>query len=144
MKVWMFALAIGLFATFCVRADDKPRYPIDVWYDKAMDQTNGSTYAMIDVEGKAYEKWDAELNVVYQHLLHKLNAQDQVKLQEAERSWIAWRDSESAFSNQFWPNASGGQMGTLDRWAAIHEKVGTIRGRVIQLMGYEEDLAHPP
>jgi uncharacterized protein YecT (DUF1311 family) len=152
MKAWIFALALGLSATLPAVAaddqkfptDDQQNNPIDIWYDDAMGKTNGSTYAMINVEGKAYEKWDAELNVVYLRLLHKLNTQDQARLKDAERHWIAWRDSEYAFSDGFWSTASGNQMGTLDRFAAIHEKVETIRARALQLMEYEEDLAHPP
>jgi uncharacterized protein YecT (DUF1311 family) len=145
MKSWVVAfIALGLLVSFFAKADDEPKYPIDIWYDKAMSQTYGDTIAMIDIEEKAYTKWDVELSVVYQRLLQKLSAQDQAKLKQAERRWASWHDSESAFSDEFWPNASGGQMGTLDRWAAIHEKVLTIRSRVVQLIRYEQDLAHPP
>jgi uncharacterized protein YecT (DUF1311 family) len=144
MKIRAPILVIGLLAAFLVLADDAPQRPIDVWYAKAMDKTNGSTFAMIDVESQAYEKWDAELNIVYKRLLWKLDSKGQQSLRESERNWITWRQSESKFSTALWNKATDGQPGTLDRYAELHMEVELVRERVLLLLGYEDALASPP
>jgi uncharacterized protein YecT (DUF1311 family) len=40
---------------------------------------------------------DAELNTVYAALMKKIEAPDQKRLRDAERAWIAFRDSECLF-----------------------------------------------
>ncbi len=45
-----------------------------------------------------FEKADAQLNKVYERVLHSLDAQGQEKLKTAERAWVSFREAESALA----------------------------------------------
>jgi uncharacterized protein YecT (DUF1311 family) len=46
-------------------------------------------------EAAAVEQANTRLDVVYKHLMGKLDADGQKALKDAERSWIKWRDDEA-------------------------------------------------
>jgi uncharacterized protein YecT (DUF1311 family) len=63
-------------------------------------------------EGDNFKQADAKLNAVYGKLMKKISADGQSKLREAQKSWIAYRDSQCAFET----------LGTID---------GSIHGMVV-------------
>jgi uncharacterized protein YecT (DUF1311 family) len=52
---------------------------------------------MNNCEGENFKAADAELNAVYAKLLNKVSPTGRQKLQQAQRSWIAYRDAQCAF-----------------------------------------------
>lgn len=62
--------------------------------------------------GDNFKQADTKLNAVYAKLLKKISAAGQAKLREAQKSWIAYRDSQCAFET----------LGTID---------GSIHGMVV-------------
>src|SRR6185503_10302576 len=95
---FIIALLLAVFAPPAFAAENfcdtgKP-HPIDVWFEQAMDQTEGITVNIRDVQGEAYSRWDKELNRVYSALLTKLKGPDKNRLKAAQRAWIKFQDAE--------------------------------------------------
>lgn len=56
--------------------------------------TNQTTAGMTNCTYEAMEKWDVELNIVYQDLRSHLSEDARVTLLAAQRSWIKYKDLE--------------------------------------------------
>ena len=54
-------------------------------------------YEMNQCAKKAFEAADATLNPVYQRLLAMLDADEKAQLQEAQRAWLKYRDTNCEF-----------------------------------------------
>ena len=138
------ALLLAVFASPAFAAENfcdtgKP-HPIDVWFDQAMDKTEGITVNIRIVQGEASSRWDQELNRVYSELLAKLKGTDKNRLKEAQRAWIKFRDAEAEW---LWSEAMYGQGGTLA--PVIVSDVGRdfLKQRVCQLQRYKK-MAYEP
>ena len=105
-----------------------------------MDQTEGITINIRNVQVEAYRRWDKELNRVYSELLIKLKRPDKNRLKEAQRAWINFRKAEVEW---LWSKAMYGQGGTLA--PVIVSDVGRdfVKQRVCQLQRYEK-MAYRP
>ena len=90
----LFLIALGLF-TFSIqlRAQEE-KDPIEIQMDAAMEE-NGSTAGMVDAITEAQAKWESKLNATYKSLKKKMSADEFAALQQAQRAWIAYRDSKS-------------------------------------------------
>jgi uncharacterized protein YecT (DUF1311 family) len=118
---------------FC---DTGKPHAIDLWFEKAMDQTEGVTANIRDVQGEAYSRWDKELNRVYGELLNKFNDADKKRLREAQRAWLKFRDAES---DLLWAEALyGGVGGTLAPVAVSDAGRMIVRQRVCTLLQYQK------
>ena len=62
-------------------------------------------------EGDNFKQADIQLNAVYAKLMKKISAAGQIKLREAQKSWIAYRDAQCDFET----------LGTID--GSIHSMV---------------------
>lgn len=118
---------------FC---DTGKPHPIDLWFEKEMDKTEGVTANIRNVQGEAYSRWDKELNRVYGELLNKLNDEDKKKLREAQRAWLKFRDAEF---DLLWAEALYGGVGDTLAPVAVSDAARMIvRQRVCMLLQYQK------
>ena len=110
-------------------------HPIDLWFDKEMDKTEGVTVNIRSVQSEAYSRWDKELNRVYGELMNKFNTQDKLKLKEAQRAWVKFRDAES---DLLWAEALFGSGGTSAPVAVSDHGREMVRQRVCTLQRYQK------
>ncbi|WP_181159954.1 lysozyme inhibitor LprI family protein [Sandaracinobacter neustonicus] len=96
----------------------------------AADCTTKKTQAeMTDCFGSNFAAADKALNSYYQRLMKTLQPEDAKLLQEAQRSWISFRDKHCAFVSN---PASGGSI-----YASVFASCATSAtvARVVQLRG---------
>ena len=128
-----FCPSLEAAENFC---DGKTPHPIDVWFDKAMEKTEGVTVNIRNVQGEAYSRWDKELNRVYNELMDRLNDNDKNRLREAQRAWVKFRDTEFEL---LWADGLYGHIGgTLAPIVVSDVGRGIVRARVCTLMKYLE------
>jgi uncharacterized protein YecT (DUF1311 family) len=77
-------------------------------YDKCLAAPDGqSTAGMITCTGQETDRQNAKLNAAYRAAMAKLNGRQKVKLQAAERAWIAFREAQCAsLEDEDWGTAS--------------------------------------
>ncbi|MGN8250058.1 lysozyme inhibitor LprI family protein [Pseudomonas sp. SMV7] len=78
-------------------------------YGKCMDKAS-STVAMNECIKAETQVQDQRLNRVYKQLMGKLDAGQQKRLRDVQRTWLAYRDGNCQFHVQ----ASGGTMAVLE------------------------------
>ncbi len=109
----------------------KGEHPIDLELSVCMDK-DPSTANMVNCIHTAAEKWDAELNRVYQELKKRLNPEGQKALTEAQRAWIAYRDLE--FKNI--QGIYSGLEGTMFHPMRAESGMQITRNRALELRSY--------
>ncbi|HSY61287.1 MAG TPA: lysozyme inhibitor LprI family protein [Cytophaga sp.] len=88
---------------------------------------------MVQATNEAEKEYDLLLNKYYKLLLNKLESNDKAILQEAQRNWIKFRDSEVALIHLLSDEKySGG--GTIQSIINAATYLGMTRKRVIELM----------
>lgn len=112
-------------------------HAIDVDYAAEVDRSGGVTFDMREAQGRANERWDAELNRVYRDLLAALPAADQDRLRTAQRAWLAFRDAELAFAES--ETIAGG--GTMAPLVVNDIAMGLLRDRTCALSRHRKALA---
>src|SRR2546430_16243515 len=65
-------------------------------------------------EAAAVEQANTQIDAVYKELMNKLDADEQKSLQEAQRSWIKWRDNEALLMARI-----GGAGGGSAFWGGV-------------------------
>lgn len=94
-----------------------------------------STIGMIEATNEAEKEYDLLLNKYYKLLLNKLEPNDKVILQEAQRNWIKFRDSERALITLLSDEKySGG--GTIQGLIDADSYLGITRERVIEIKNH--------
>lgn len=78
-------------------------------YGKCMDKAS-STVAMSECIKAETQVQDQRLNRVYKQLMGKLDAGQQKRLRDVQRTWLAYRDGNCQFHVQ----ASGGTLAQLE------------------------------
>ncbi|MBL7978118.1 MAG: DUF1311 domain-containing protein [Bacteroidetes Order II. Incertae sedis bacterium] len=109
-------------------------HPIDIKLNTCLEK-NPSTAGMIQCLDEAYRAWDGLLNTSYNGLLATLKPAQQTKLRNLQRQWIAFRDAEFAFINDFYPT-----QGTMWVPVRMSERVDVVKSRALQLSSYLESL----
>lgn len=66
-------------------------------FDACMDKSGGVTQGMVECMVAETKRHDARLNKAYKALMGSLNPERQKQLQEAQRAWLKFRDSNCAF-----------------------------------------------
>jgi uncharacterized protein YecT (DUF1311 family) len=135
-KTILLALTILAVSVPLLVATGPSKHPIDAWLTACMEQ-NPSSQGMNGCLGQAYEKWDLELNRVYQELSGKLNAGERAVLREAQRAWIAFRDRELAWLAKFY----GGLQGSMYANMLAADRVDLVKRRVMELRSFLDVLA---
>jgi len=82
----------------------------------------------------AQQSWDKELNKHYLSLRKKLATSGKKELLEAQRNWIAFRDSEFKLINQYYFEV---KKGTLFQVMAENKRLEIIKARALQLKAYD-------
>lgn len=112
-------------------------HPIDRWFEKQMAGTGGVTVDIRAVQIEAYARWEKELNSIYQSLIVILDDTDKVKLQAAQRAWVAYRDAELKW---LWSQALYGNGGTTAGIAVSDISRDMLKQRVCELTRYRRQL----
>lgn len=66
-------------------------------FSACMDKSGGVTMDMIECIGVETQRQDARLNKAYKALMGGLKAERKKELQEAQRAWIKFRDTNCGF-----------------------------------------------
>ncbi|WP_311944166.1 lysozyme inhibitor LprI family protein [Halomonas piscis] len=142
MKKSLLALSLAAFAPLALAAepfcDSGHPHPIDVQFELDMDASGGVTLKMRNAQGRAYERWDTELNMEYRELMRTLKPEEQAALKKAQRAWLAFREAEADF---WWTESlSGG--GTLQPVIVSDQSLSLLKARVCQLRRYKDMAVH--
>lgn len=143
MKNPLLALSLAAFAPLALAAepfcDTEHPHPIDVQFDRDMEASNGVTVEMRNAQGRAYERWDTELNMEYRELMANLSAGEQATLKKAQRAWLTFREAEA----EFWWTESLSGGGTLQPVIVADQSLSLLKARVCQLRRYKDMAAGP-
>jgi uncharacterized protein YecT (DUF1311 family) len=74
-------------------------------YDTCLDASGGADAAMQDCISAEYVYQDARLNKIYKSLMVKIPKDEQARLRDEERKWIAYRDAHCKLA----PDSGQGQ-----------------------------------
>ena len=66
-------------------------------YAVCMDQSGGTTLAMIECISAETRRQDVRLNKAYKALMAEVTSPRKAQLQDAQRAWIKYRDANCAF-----------------------------------------------
>jgi uncharacterized protein YecT (DUF1311 family) len=137
---YLFGTSIFLCLTsgsFAQITDASDTHPIEKRFAACLEKEEGqTTVGMIECTAKARDEWDKELNKYYKLLMGVLNAAEKTKLQQAQRKWIEYRDTEYAFSGEMYYNLEG----TMWRIAAAGRQMELVKERALALKSYYEML----
>lgn len=125
----LFLLSFG-------EAAPAPEHPIDAWLAACM-KKDPSTQGANACLGQAFDKWDAEMNRAYRELAGRLAEGERGALREAQRAWVAFRDSELAWLGKFY----GGLDGTMYGSMRAADRVELVRRRAMELSSLLDVLA---
>ena len=75
-----------------------------------------STVEMKEEAGQALEKSDKAMNVAYQQLMKVLEDEGKTRLREAQRAWVAFRDTQASFDSHA---LAGGTMEGLEYMGSL-------------------------
>jgi uncharacterized protein YecT (DUF1311 family) len=110
--------------------------PIDIQLKNCLDSSqNQTTFGMISCHERAEIAWDKELNKYYKLLMKVLSEDEKTKLKTAQRNWLAFRDSEAAFSYAMYTNMEG----TMWKISEAARRMALIRQRALELRSYYDD-----
>jgi uncharacterized protein YecT (DUF1311 family) len=121
-----------------VCAQQAEKHPIDMHYEGCLSiDSNQTTYGMMHCAQLAEEEWDAELNKSYKQLMEALSPENQVKLRDAQRKWLAFRDSERTFSGDMHYD----MQGTMYHVMAADREAEIVKERALNLERYLDTLS---
>ncbi len=91
-----------------------------------------STASMVECVDEEVKVWDDLLNADYQRLLGKLGAKAEESVRQAQRAWVALRDTDCKVPYEIY---EGGSMARLDSVNCVLEHTAS---RVLQLREWHE------
>lgn len=142
MKKSLLALSLAAFAPLVLAAepfcDSGHPHPIDVQFERDMDASGGVTLEMRNAQGRAYERWDTELNMEYRELMANLAADEKAALKKAQRAWLTFREAEA----EFWWTESISGGGTLQPVIVAGHSIDLLKARVCRLRQYKHAAEH--
>lgn len=141
--LWSLWLAAGII---CIPAAGRSpenqetvrpaKHPIDAWLEDCTardESTTGQTACL----AAAYEKWDAELNRVYQELTAVLPELSRPALKSAQVAWLRQRDEEFKLLDALYDPLDG----SMYRVMKAADRVDIVRKRALALSSYLDVLA---
>ncbi|TNE54144.1 MAG: DUF1311 domain-containing protein [Bacteroidetes bacterium] len=133
MKSLKLSLLLILIPLCAGAQIEKESYPADLKLERCLDTDSmQTTMGMIDCYSWALSEWDQELNKYYGLLMNILSEDEKTQLKKSQRNWIAYRDQEVKFSNEFHYNIQG----TLYRIIAAARQMELTRNRALELKDY--------
>lgn len=130
-------LTVLIVALFCVLSfyGQETNHPLVVSLNACLERDDGqSNMGMINCMMTSRDAWDVELNKNYKALRTVLNEEEKGQLKKAQLAWIAYRDSELAFSGSYHYNMEG----TLWKVVAAGRVQDITRSRALELNEYYE------
>jgi uncharacterized protein YecT (DUF1311 family) len=112
-----------------------PIHPIDAWLAAHVND-DISTAGMRHNILMAQQKWEAEMNLVYQRLIHQLTPPQQASLRKAQQQWLKFRDAEGAAIQEI----VSSQLGTIHQLSGTNRGMQLVRQRALDLISYEQEL----
>ncbi len=91
--VVIFTITLLTYSSTGMTASSQKKDPIDKWVEEQIAK-DPSTAGEIHAYDKGAERWDKELNRIYQELMKRLDKHQQTALEEAQTNWIKYRDAE--------------------------------------------------
>jgi uncharacterized protein YecT (DUF1311 family) len=108
-------------------------YPLDEFLDQCLDQPNrGSTAGQVECTNQAAERWDEEMNQDYQVFAHRLTPKGQTLLQNAQRSWLRYRDADQALIDAVYETTKGTMYAPMQAYSRLR----LVRERSLLLKSY--------
>jgi uncharacterized protein YecT (DUF1311 family) len=95
-RIVVLIALVSLFAA-AINAQEQreKKHPIDVAYDKCMDdEKNQTTAGMTECAGTAYKAWDKVLNENYRKLMTALSPAGKQNLKASQLEWIKFRNAQ--------------------------------------------------
>ncbi|MHB8054786.1 MAG: lysozyme inhibitor LprI family protein [Candidatus Aminicenantales bacterium] len=111
------------------------KHPIDAWLEECTAKDE-STAGQLTCLAAAYEKWDAELNRVYQELMPKLPEEARPVLKAAQVTWLKHRDEEFKLLDALYGSLEGTMYGLM----RAADRVDIVRKRALELSSYIDVL----
>lgn len=96
MKTSLVCLALALTATMPL-ASQAQDANLTKQFHACMDKSDGVTQNMVECIDAEVKRQDTRLNKAYKALMADLNAQRKKQLQEAQRAWLKFRDTNCDF-----------------------------------------------
>jgi len=126
----IFALCslLLLCANFPCVAKDPRKDPLDKKVEALFDKAK-STGDQFEAAEAGKKLWDEEMNRVYQELKKKLSPAAATALQNSQRKWLEWRDSEFTAINAYYDQFKGTMYGPM----RVGDKMDIIRDRTLYL-----------
>lgn len=100
--------------------------------DHALEQClNGAstTVAMVSCYDRASQAWDSEMNTQYGQLMKRLTSESKNKVRDAQRQWLAYRDSWQSASAAYFNSTQG----TLAQISLAAQRVDLVRNQALLL-----------
>jgi uncharacterized protein YecT (DUF1311 family) len=116
-------------------AQETPKHPIDKALDACLDK-DSTTAGMTNCIGKAYEKWDKELNRIYAELMKKLSPEGKANLKDAQLQWLKFRDSEFKLQDSVYSTLEG----TMYIPMRASDRMEVVKKRAVELKSHLELL----
>ncbi|MBZ6392549.1 MAG: DUF1311 domain-containing protein [Pantoea dispersa] len=134
MKKWL-PLAC-LFASSVAMAQQNP---IDQQLNQCLNKES-STAGMSQCYSTANKAWDKEMNAQYSQLMKKLTGEPKDKLRNAQRAWLAYRDSWTEASRSYFLSSQG-SMAALSVGA---QGVSLVRNQALMLQSINKGSCANP
>ncbi len=103
------AVVITILCLMNVSAQDEKDAGLSREYNACMDKSGGVTANMLDCIGAETKRQNGRLNRVYKAVMAQLDGAGGMRLQEAQRAWIKFRDANV----DFYRDPNGGTAATL-------------------------------
>ncbi len=108
-------------------------HPLDRELDEALDGL-GSSSRTAGIYYDFLDRWDAELNRVYQELMRELGPDEQKTLRDAQRAWIVNRDADrKLIAAAYWPEGRD-VTPTMYQSFAAYRIMNLTRERALMLL----------
>ncbi len=138
MKLIITGMLLVLLTSFTFGQDSQTdKHPIDIKVEDCLAiGSNQTTVGMIACIQIAMEEWDAELNKYYKLLMNNLDINEQDKLRDAQRQWLAFRDKEFEFIGTRY----GKMEGTMFNIIEADSRNNIVKQRALELKSYYDIL----
>ena len=130
-------LLILFIQLMLAQESETDKHPIDIKVEDCLAiGSNQTTVGMIACIQIAMEEWDAEPNKYYKLLMNNLDINEQDKLRDAQRQWLAFRDKEFEFIGTRYGNMEG----TIFNIIEADSRNNFVKQRALELKSYYDIL----
>jgi uncharacterized protein YecT (DUF1311 family) len=115
--------------------EEGEQHPIVIWTENCLNQEEGNA-DMHSCFSEAHEKWDAELDEIYEELLGQLKEKEREHFKKAQAAWLQYRDAEFALIDTVY-----GESDSTPPLMPLLSKITIVKSRVAQFESYLEVLS---